>query len=131
MTDRYDNLAKRMGCTPEEIPALIQQHAPWSGRDMCNDSIALAAEVERLRYLLKKATGIIPRDVAEATVFSQRGELHTHKFQHKYADEAACGYRPRGPYQPLKEEDLTCPDCIDVIRAVELSEYTPKNVEQK
>jgi hypothetical protein len=98
---------------------------------MCNDSIALAAEVERLRYLLKKATGIIPRDVAEATVFSQRGELHTHKFQHKYADEAACGYRPRGPYQPLKEEDLTCPDCIDVIRAVELSEYTPKNVEQK
>jgi hypothetical protein len=91
----------------------------------------LRAEVERLRYLLKKATGIIPRDVAEATVFSQRGELHTHKFQHKYADEAACGYRPRGPYQPLKEEDLTCPDCIDVIRAVELSEYTPKNVEQK
>jgi hypothetical protein len=91
----------------------------------------IIAEVERLRYLLKKATGIIPRDVAEATVFSQRGELHTHKFQHKYADEAACGYRPRGPYQPLKEEDLTCPDCIDVIRAVELSEYTPKNVEQK
>ena len=49
MTDRYDNLAKRMECTPEEIPALIQQHAPWNGRDMCNDSIALAAEVERLR----------------------------------------------------------------------------------
>ena len=51
MTDRYDNLAKRMECTPEEIPALIQQHAPWNGRDMCNDSIALAAEVERLRSI--------------------------------------------------------------------------------
>jgi hypothetical protein len=62
MTDRYDNLAKRMECSPEEIPALIQQHAPWSGRDMCNDSIALVAEVERLRsinddYLLE--TGIL------------------------------------------------------------------------
>ena len=51
MTDRYDNLAKRMECAPEEIPALIQQHAPWSGRDMCNDSIALAAEVVRLRSI--------------------------------------------------------------------------------
>lgn len=84
----------------------------------------LRVEVERLRYLLKKATGIIPRDVAEATVFSQRGELHTHKFQHKYADEAACGYRPRGPYQPLQEADLNCPDCIDVIRAVGLASET-------
>ena len=88
----------------------------------------LRAEVERLRYLLRMATGIRPRDVAEATVFSQREDLYSHKFQHKYADAAACGYRPRGPYQPLREEDLTCPDCIDVIRAVELSEYTPKNV---
>jgi hypothetical protein len=91
----------------------------------------LRAEVERLRYLLKKATGIIPRDVAEATVFSQRGELHTHKFQHKYADEAACGYRPRGPYQPLKEEDLTCPDCIDVIRAVGLASETVERGEHR
>jgi len=49
MTDRYDNLAKCMECTPEEIPALIQQHSPWNGRDMCNDTAALAAEVERLR----------------------------------------------------------------------------------
>jgi hypothetical protein len=49
MTDRYDNLAKRMECTPEEIPALIQQHAPWNGRDMCNDSIALITEIGRLR----------------------------------------------------------------------------------
>jgi hypothetical protein len=91
----------------------------------------LRAEVKRLRYLLRTATGIRPRDVAEATVFSQRGDLYAHKFQHKYADDAACGYRPRGPYQPLREEDLTCPDCIDVIRAVELSEYTPKNAGQE
>jgi len=92
---------------------------------------ALVTEVERLRYLLRMATGIRPRDVAEATVFSQRGDLYSHKFQHKYADAAACGYRPWGPYQPLREEDLTCPDCIDVIRAVELSEYTPKNAGQE
>jgi hypothetical protein len=98
-------------------------------RDEC--SVRLRDEVERLRYLLKKATGIIPRDVAGATVFSQRGELHTHKFQHKYTDEAACGYRPRGPYQPLKEEDLTCPDCIDVIRAVGLASETIERGEHR
>ena len=51
MSDKYDNLAKCMECSPEEIPRLIQQHAPWSGRDMCNDSITLAAEVERLRSI--------------------------------------------------------------------------------
>ena len=92
---------------------------------------ALVAEVERLRYLLKKVTGIIPRDVAEATVFSQCGDLYSHKFQHKYADAAACGYRPRGPYQPLKEEDLTCPDCIDVIRAVGLASETIEHGEHE
>lgn len=91
----------------------------------------IIAEVERLRYLLKKATGIIPRHVAEATVFSQRGELHTHKFRHKYADEAACGYRPRGPYQPLQEADLNCPDCIDVIQAVELASENPERGEHR
>jgi len=100
----------------------------WPGLETVSQ---LIAEAERLRYLLRMATGIRPRDVAEATVFSQRGDLYSHKFQHKYADAAACGYRPQGPYQPLREEDLTCPDCIDVIRAVELSEYTPKNAEQE
>jgi hypothetical protein len=106
--------------------------APWRGENLVTECPKLLrAEVERLRYLLRMATGIRPRDVAEATVFSQRGDLYSHKFQHKYADAAACGYRSRGPYQPLREEDLTCPDCIDVIRAVELSEYTPKNAEQE
>ena len=93
-------------------------------RDEC--SVRLRAEVERLRYLLKMSTRIIPRDVAEATVFSQGGDLYAHKFRHKYADEAACGYRPRGPYQPLREEDLSCPDCIDVIQAIGLAEFTPR-----
>jgi len=51
VSDKYDNLAKCMECSPEEIPRLIQQHAPWNGRDLCNDSIALAAEVERLRSI--------------------------------------------------------------------------------
>ena len=108
------------GTTGHEAYAAVTNmlgHAP-------GDLTALVAEVERLRYLLKKATGIIPHDVAEATVFSQRGDPCTHKFQHKYADEAACGHRPRGPYQPLREEDLTCPDCIDVIRAVGLASET-------
>jgi hypothetical protein len=91
----------------------------------------LIAEVERLRYLLKKVTGIIPHDIAKATVFSQRGDLYAHKFRHEYADEAACGYRPRGPYQPLREEDLTCPDCIDVIRAVGLASENPERGEHR
>ena len=72
MTDRYDNLAKRMECTPEEIPALIQQHAPWSGRDMCNDSIALAAEVERLREMLLNAGW--PREAEELAAEALRYE---------------------------------------------------------
>ena len=105
----------------EEIQSRLDQ-----GVASLTDTHDLLREVERLRYLLKTATGIIPRDVAEATVFSQRGNLWVHKFQHKYADKAACGYRPRGPYQPLREEDLTCPDCIDVIRAIELSDFTPR-----
>ena len=95
------------------------------------DLFNCAREVERLRHLLKKATGIIPRDVAEATVFSQRGDLWAHKFRHKYADEAACGYRPRGPYQPLREEHLTCPDCIDVIRAIGLASETIERGEHR
>ena len=72
MTDRYDNLAKRMECTPEEIPALIQQHAPWSGRDMCNDSITLAAEVERLREMLLNAGW--PREAEELAAEALRYE---------------------------------------------------------
>jgi hypothetical protein len=51
VSDKYDNLAKCMESSPEEIPRLIQQHAPWNGRDLCNDSIALAAEVVRLRSI--------------------------------------------------------------------------------
>lgn len=90
----------------------------------------LRAEVERLRYLLKKASGVEPRGLASGFVFSQYGDPCAHKFRHEFDNVAACGYRPRGPYQPLREEDLTCPDCIDVIRAVELSKYTPKNAEQ-
>lgn len=104
-----------------------EKHAPWNGREACDSEIQKDKEIARLRYLLKMATGIILRDVAEATVFSQRGDLWAHKFQHKYADKAACGYRPRGPYRPLREEDLSCPDCIDVIQAIGLAEFTPRN----
>ena len=121
----YDVTTHAPCCRPEGHEGECRNARPVMGWPGLETVSQLVAEVERLRYLLRMATGIRPRDVAEATVFSQRGDLYTHKFQHKYADAAACGYRPRGPYQPLKEEDLTCPDCIDVIRAVELSEYTP------
>jgi hypothetical protein len=96
-----------------------------TGRDDAFSALAaLLAEVERLRYLLKKASGVELRGLASGFVFSQRGDLYAHKFRHEYSIEAACGYRSRGPYQPLREEDLNCPDCIDVIRAVGLASET-------
>jgi hypothetical protein len=91
----------------------------------------ILAEVERLRYLLKTASGVELRGLASGFVFSQHGDLYAHKFRHEYAASSACGYRPRGPYQPLREEDLTCPDCIDVIRAVELASENPERGEHR
>ncbi len=120
-----------------DLDAIKRHRTRWEPDDgtslttICEHVDALVAEVERLRYLLKKVTGIIPHDVAKATVFSQRGDLYAHKFRHEYADEAACGYRPRGPYQPLREEDPTCPDCIDVIRAVGLASENPERGEHR
>ena len=46
MTDNYEKLARCMDCAPEEIPSLIQQHAPWNGRAVCNDTLRV---VEWLR----------------------------------------------------------------------------------
>lgn len=48
MTDRYENLAKRMECTPEEIPALIQKHFPWNGRQACDCVLESQKEHEEL-----------------------------------------------------------------------------------
>ena len=93
--------------------------------------VELRAEVERLRYLLKKASGVEPRDLASGFVFSQYGDPCAHKFRHEYANKAACGYRSRGPYQPLREEDLNCPDCIDVMRAVGLASETIERGEHR
>ena len=43
MTDCYDQLAIHMDCKPEEIPYLIQQHAPWNGRAACHDTLRVVA----------------------------------------------------------------------------------------
>lgn len=45
MTDRYSALAKCMDCTPEEVPTLIQQHAPWNGKAVCDDVLRERAAV--------------------------------------------------------------------------------------
>lgn len=47
--DNYTDLARCMDCEPHEVSRLIQQHAPWNGRDLCNDSTALVTEIGRLR----------------------------------------------------------------------------------
>ena len=120
-----------------DLDAIKRHRVLWTPDDgtslptICTHVDALLAEVERLRYLLKMASGVELRGLASGFVFSQRGDLYAHKFRHEYSDEAACGYRSRGPYQPLREEDLTCPDCIDVIRAVELASENPERGEHR
>jgi hypothetical protein len=120
-----------------DLDAIKRHRARWEPDDgtslptICAHVDALLAEVERLRYLLKMASGVEPRDLASGFVFSQYSDPCAHKFRHEYADKAACGYRPRGPYQPLREEDLTCPDCIDVIRAVGLASENPERGEHR
>jgi hypothetical protein len=37
--DCYDGLARSMGCKPDEVPGLVQQHAPWNGADVCESTI--------------------------------------------------------------------------------------------
>jgi hypothetical protein len=37
--DCYDGLARGMGCKPDEVTSLIQQHAPWNGAEMCESTI--------------------------------------------------------------------------------------------
>jgi hypothetical protein len=58
MTDTYSKLAECMGCAPEDVPTLIQQHAPWNGKDVCDDALReRAAVVAWLRYEAEMATG--------------------------------------------------------------------------
>jgi len=45
MTDRYSKLAECMDCTPESVPRLIQQHAPWNGKAVCDDALRERAAV--------------------------------------------------------------------------------------
>ena len=45
MTDRYSKLAECMDCTPESVSKLIQQHAPWNGKAVCDDALRERAAV--------------------------------------------------------------------------------------
>lgn len=36
----YDGLAHAMGCRPDEVSDLIQQHAPWNGSEVCESTRA-------------------------------------------------------------------------------------------
>jgi hypothetical protein len=38
--DCYDGLARAMGCRPDEVSDLIQQHAPWNGSEICESTRA-------------------------------------------------------------------------------------------
>ncbi len=48
--DRYAKLAGCMGVSPEEIPRLIQEHAPWNGSEVCD---AVKREREATAYLFR------------------------------------------------------------------------------
>ena len=48
MTDNYTDLARCMGCEPHEVSDLIQQHAPWNGREMCEDAMRERLAAARL-----------------------------------------------------------------------------------
>ena len=71
MTDNYTNLARRMECEPEEIPSLIQQHAPWNGRAVCNDTLRV---VEWLREQQVGAPYTESRLLAAIADAIERGE---------------------------------------------------------
>jgi len=48
--DRYAKLAGCMGVSPEEVPRLIQEHAPWNGHEVCD---AVIREREAVIYLFR------------------------------------------------------------------------------
>jgi hypothetical protein len=43
MTDNYTKLAHCMDCETEDVPRLIQQHAPWNGKLICDDTLRVVA----------------------------------------------------------------------------------------
>ena len=53
--DNYTRLAWCMECHPNEVSRLIQQHAPWNGKAVCDDALReRTAVVEWLRAEAKK-----------------------------------------------------------------------------
>jgi len=67
--DRYTNLARCMDCEPEEIPSLIQQHAPWNGRAACNDTLRVVAWLRE-----QQATGTARQLLAAIADAIEQGE---------------------------------------------------------
>jgi hypothetical protein len=43
--DNYTRLAWCMECHPNEVSRLIQQHAPWNGKAVCDDALRERAAV--------------------------------------------------------------------------------------
>lgn len=86
----YAKLAQCMGCAPEEIPGLIQKHAPWSGRPLCDD--ALRERVAVVAYLHDQATHMA-RDHGD----------HEPPCWSEIALQAAALHIERGAHHPPKE----------------------------
>ena len=80
----YTKLAECMGCASEEISSLIQQHAPWSGRPLCDDALRERAAVgafllARARYMKDDHNGVDDACWAEVALIAaakdiERGE---------------------------------------------------------
>ena len=80
--DNYTRLAWAMECKPSEVSRLIQQHAPWNGKTVCDDALReRAAIVAWLREcaqghdgLGSRGTGNLLRTLSGAV---ERGEHRT------------------------------------------------------
>lgn len=88
MTDRYDNLAKCMDCTPEEIPVLIQKHFPWNGRQACDCVLEKQKENEELSEA--RLAALLDAERENTALRQQVGELTVLGVSlHKAADAGA------------------------------------------
>jgi hypothetical protein len=76
MTDQYEKLAKCMECTPEEIPALIQKHFPWNGREACDCVLESQKEHEELSEA--RLAALLDAERENTALRQQVAELHSH-----------------------------------------------------
>jgi hypothetical protein len=69
MTDNYTKLAHCMDCETEDVPRLIQQHAPWNGKLICDDTLRVVAWLRE-----QQATGTTRQLLAGIADAIERGE---------------------------------------------------------